>query len=40
MDVNSIEQRAADLGHVPFDLGNRAMAIAPWVVAVAAGTGI
>src|SRR5205823_2284262 len=40
VDVDAVEQRAADLGHVFFDLRDRAVALAAGVVAVAAGAGV
>ena len=40
MDVDAVEQRAGDLGHVALDHGRRAHALARLVVEVAAGAGI
>ena len=37
VDVDAVQQRAADLGHVPLDLRQRAVALAARVAAIAAG---
>ena len=37
VEVDAVEQGAADFGHVAFDLGDAAMAVAAGVVAIAAG---